>query len=299
MSRRSDVCTVGILYCGDLGAAIARLLKRTGHRVVTTCENRSPRTRARAETAEVEILPTFDAVASAADVIISLVLPSAAQELACRYADRRPLCPDDCLFVDANSIDLQSLAAIEATLAAAGIRFVDAAVHGGAKTLEQLGVMYISGPDAEAVSALFDTALRVHSLGERVGQATRMKLLLGGLSKSLNALFLEIAVMAQKAGMSSEFLDETRRFYPDIMTAIDRMLPTYPQHAARRITEMQSIEDMARSVDAPHQMVHSARGLLQAAAGAWQEEFRTNDNADISRIINVAANAMTHSGRDN
>lgn len=289
MSQRPDLSTVGILYCGDLGAALARLLKKAGVRLVTTCEGRSPRTQARAEAAEVEILPTLDAVASAADVVISLVLPDAAHELARQYANRRPLCPDESLFVDANSIDLQTLAAIETTLAAADIRFVDAAIHGGAKTLEQLGVMYVSGPDAGAVNAICGPAVRVHSLGEQVGQATRMKLLLAGLSKGLNALFLEIAISSHNAGMMDEFLDETKQFYPGIMTAIDRMLPTYPQHAARRVVELQSIEDLATSVGAPRQIVQSARGLLQAVAGAWHEEWQATVEMDIPRIVTIAA----------
>jgi 3-hydroxyisobutyrate dehydrogenase-like beta-hydroxyacid dehydrogenase len=298
MSQSSDISTVGILYCGDLGAALARLLKGTGVRVVTTCEGRSPRTRERAETAEVEILPTLDAVASVADVVVSLVLPSSAQDVARQYAIRRPLCPPRNLFVDANSIDLQTLAAIETTLAAANIRFVDAAIHGGAKTLEQMGVMYVSGRDARDVTAICGAAVRVHSLGERVGQATRMKLLLAGVSKSLNALFLEIAILSHSTGMLDEFLDETKRFYPGIMTAIDRMLPTYPQHAARRVTELRGIEDLARSVSAPHQIVQSARGLLEAVASAWQDEWRTTAELDISKIITIAAAATIHTRID-
>lgn len=294
MSQRSDASTVGILYCGDLGAALARLLRTAGVRVVTTCEGRSPRTRERAEAAEVEILPTLDAVASAAEVVVSLVLPSAARDVAGQYASRRSLCPHQSLFVDANSIDLPTLATIETTLAAADIRFVDAAIHGGAKTLEQMGVMYVSGRDARDVSAICGAAIRVHPLGKRVGQATRMKLLLAGLSKSLNALFLEIAILSQNAGMLDEFLDETKRFYPGIMTAIDRMLPTYPQHAARRVMELQSIEELARSVNAPHQIVQSARGLLQAVAGAWQDEWQPDAEMDISRVITIAAAATAH-----
>lgn len=296
MSQLSDLATVGMLYCGDLGTAFARLLQKAGLHVVTTCEGRSPRTQQRAEAAEVEILPTLDAVVSVADIVVSLVLPGAAHELACRYADRRSLCPDGAMFVDANSIDLRTLAAIETTFAATDISFVDAAIHGGAKSLEQMGVMYVSGRDAEHISALCGTAVRVHPLGERVGQATRMKLLLAGLSKSFNALFLEIAILSLNAEMLDEFLDETKRFYPGIMTAIDRMLPTYPQHAARRVNELQSIEDLARSVNAPHQIVKSARGLLQAVAGAWHDESQTTTEMDIPRIIAIAAAATAHLG---
>lgn len=298
MSQCSLDRTVGVLYCGDLGAAFARLLNKAGVRVVTTCEDRSPRTQERAVAAEIEILPTLDAVVSIADVVVSLVLPDAAEHVARQYTDRRHLCPSESLFVDTNSIDMQTLSAIETIFAAADIRFVDATIHGGAKTLEHLGVMYVSGRDANDVSSLCGSAIRVHSLGEQIGQATRMKLLMAGLSKGLNTLFLEIAIVSQLTGMLDPFLDETKCFYPEIMTAIDRMLPTYPQHAARRVMELQSIEALARSVGAPHQLLHSAQELLHAVADPWHGEWQTTDALDIPRIIEIAAAATATTGAD-
>ncbi|MBC8353576.1 MAG: NAD(P)-dependent oxidoreductase [Planctomycetes bacterium] len=298
MSRRSEDCTVGVLYCGDLGAALARTLTEAGIRVVTTCEGRTRQTQERAEAAEIEILPTLDAVVSTADVVVSLVLPNAAEQVARQYADRQHLCPRESLFIDANSVDLQTISAIQTILEKANIRFVDAAIHGGAKTLKQLGVMYLSGRDADDARAIFGSAVRAHSLGDQIGQATRMKLLMAGLSKSLNLLFLEIAILAHEAEMSDQFLSESRAFYPGLMTAIERMLPTYPQHASRRVMELRSIEEMARSIGAPHQIVHSARGLLQAVAGAWEDELRATSVLDISQIIAIAAAAMTTSDPD-
>jgi 3-hydroxyisobutyrate dehydrogenase-like beta-hydroxyacid dehydrogenase len=293
MSRRADDCTVGVLYCGDLGAALARMLRKSGHRVVTTCKGRTRRTQERAEAAEIEILPTLDDVAASADVVISVVLPDAAEQVARHYADRRHLCPSESLFIDANSISLPALSAVESVLAKAEIRFVDAAIHGGARTLKQAGAIYLSGPDAEEARPIFDSIVRVQLLGDQIGQATRMKLLMAGLSKSLNILFLEIAILAHKAKMSDQFLSESRSFYPGLMTAIDRMLPTYPQHAARRVTELQSIEEMARSIGAPHEIVHSARGLLQKAAAAWQHELQTSA-LDIPQIIALAADVTAN-----
>lgn len=295
MSRQADNGTVGVLYCGDLGAALARTLTEEGVRVVTTCEGRTRRTRERSEAAEIEILPTLDDVAAQADIVVSLTLPAAAEQVAREYAERRHHCPPGSLFVEANSIDLQTLTTIQTIFAEAGIRFVDAAIHGGAKTLPQLGVMYVSGPDVHRVAERFGSSIRVHSLGDEIGQATRMKLLMAGLSKGLNALFLEIAILAHRAEMSEQFLSEARTFYPGLMTAIDRMLPTYPQHATRRVMELQSIEEMARGLGASHQIMHAAGECLQAAAGTWQNEPPSASALDVPQIIALAAHGMATS----
>ncbi len=296
MSQRSEITTIGILYCGDLGAALARLLHRVGARVVTTCEGRSPQTHARAQSAAIEILPTLDAVTSVADVVVSLVLPNAAEEVARQYASRKSLGPADSLFVDANSIDLHTLAGIEATLTDANIRFVDAAIHGGAKTLEHHGVMYFSGCDANDALAVCAPAMQTKMLGETVGQATRMKLLLASLSKSLNALFLEVAVLSHNTGMLDEFVNQAKHFYPEIMNAIERMLPTYPQHVQRRILELKSIEDLARSVSSPHDMMQAGRCLLQTVANSWANELEVTSEIDVARIVALAAGATTQNG---
>ncbi len=298
MTSHVGDCTVGVLYCGDLGGALARLLSAAGVRVVTTCEGRTRRTRERAEAADAEILPTLGAVVAESNVVISLVLPEAADQVARQYADRRLLCPRGSLFIEANSIDLQTLGTIEQRMTGADIRFADAAVHGGAGTLGQMGVLYMSGYEADDACAIFGKAVRVLPLGHEIGQATRMKLLMGGLSKGMNLLFLEIAVLAHRAAMVEPFLEEANRFYPELMTAISRMLPTYPQHAMRRVGELESIQAMAQSFGAPHEIVRSSRDSLQAVAGIWQDEFQTSSPVDISRMIAAAADVTAMSGSE-
>lgn len=283
----SDPLCIGILYCGDLGAALGHALKKTGARVITTCEGRSLRTRERAADAGVHILATLDELIREADVLVSLVMPDAALDIAQQCANRKDLAKPGCLFVDANSIDLSTLFSVQDAFAGTAIRFVDAAIHGGAAKLETMGVMYISGSDAAEAAERFAPVMRVLSLGDEIGQATRMKLLMAGQSKCLNLLFLQVAVLACKAGMLDVFLNESKTFYPEIMVAIERMLPTYPRHAARRVIELESIEDFARSVDAPHQMVHSARDFLQAVASEWNS--RSTPPRDISTIVELAA----------
>jgi 3-hydroxyisobutyrate dehydrogenase-like beta-hydroxyacid dehydrogenase len=239
----------------------------------------------------VELLPTLDDVVRTADVLVSVVLPEAAEPLAQQCAKRQRFATSNCLFIDANSIDLNTLSSIHGIVEGSGIRFVDAAIHGTAARLGEMGVMYVSGVHASEAEPLLGRAMRVLPLGDQVGQASRMKLLMASQSKCLNLLFLQIAVFADHAGMLEQFLAEARTFYPEVMVAIERMLPTYPQHAARRVTELQSIERFAQSVDAPHEIIGAAREFLQAVAGEWNGKLRPTRPCDISTIIRQAAAA--------
>ncbi len=278
---------IGVLYCGDLGTALANVLRKTGARVVTTCEGRSSRTQQRARSAGVEILGSLSEVIEAADVLFSVVLPDAALDVAQQCFKYNDLVAGESFFVDVNSIGLTELSSMEALLAETRFRFVDSAIHGGASHLEQKGVVYVSGPHAQDIETLFAQTMRVMSLGTKIGQATRMKLLMAAQSKCLNLLFLQIANLAHNAQMLEEFLAESRRFYPEIMVAIERMLPTYPRHGARRITELQNIENFAQAVDAPSEIIASARDLLQSAVGQWNNAATPPSN--ISEIIRLTA----------
>lgn len=285
--------TIGILYCGDLGAALAGLLQRAGNRVVTTCQGRSSVTGQRSVAAGVEILPTLDDVVRQSDLVFSIVLPAAAIDVARQYVERDYLRPANSLFVDANSISVETIAEIEHLGQVENPTYVvDAAIHGGAQRLAELGVMYVSGPLADRVEAVCRDVLRVRRLGDQVGSATRMKLLIAGLSKSLNALFLEVGALAHQAEMIDPFLESCRHFYPGLMTAIDRMLPTYPQHAARRVGELQSIEQLAQACGAPSGMIHAAGELMQQVARVdWDCQTLASGPAAIPQIIGLVARA--------
>ncbi len=270
-STRLNTC-VGILYCGDMGSALAQLLREQGFRVTTTCEGRGRRTRERAQRAGIEILPTLDDVIRVADIVVSLVLPDVALNTARQYAARCQLAPPGTLFVDANSVDVDELREIEGAFQGTKIELVDATIHGGAGRLRDLAVLYLGGTAASELTARLDKFMRTEIVGPRLGDAKRMKLLLAALSKSLNVLFLEVALLAQKAGSLDLLLSQTKFFYPGIMTAIERMLPTYPEHAARRVVELESIQHLAHELDAPHGMIDAARQLL--ASVSWPQPLQ-------------------------
>ncbi len=266
LPNSNSATTVGILYCGEMGSAFGKLLRKGGLRVITTCQGRSRATEEQARSSGIEILPRVDDVVAQSHIVFSLVLPSAAVDVARQYIGCHQMRPQDSVFVEANSIGLETLAQIDRLMVEQNIPLVDAAIH-------------------------CRGLLRVNWLGVQIGSSSRMKLLMSGISKGLVALFLEIGALAERADMSESFLESCRHFYPSLMTVIERVLITYPRHAARRVGEIQDIEQMGRALDLRLGMTHEAGELIQLIASLHWDQVELGSPADIRTIIQSVAKA--------
>jgi 3-hydroxyisobutyrate dehydrogenase-like beta-hydroxyacid dehydrogenase len=262
------VLTIGIISPGELGVAISAQLVRCGYRVIATVDGRSDRTASRARDAGIRTLATTADVIDQADILLSCVAPAAALSVAqdaaaiAARADRHPL------YIDANSVAPATLAAIHAELDACRVELVDLTIGGPASRLTDLSVAYVSGVRAREVAAIFERFMPVCDLGEAPGSASALKMLVGGMSKGLVALMLELGVGADTAGLTEPFLDACRQFYPGLMDTYARTMPTYRQHAARRADEVAEIDRWLVEIGMQPRLVRGARDLLAALAAS-------------------------------
>src|SRR5205814_4109392 len=135
----------------------------------------------------------------------------------------------------------------------------DAAINGLAKNITTSGTLFLAGERAAEIAQVFDGVIRMQILGREPGRASAMKMLLSGLSKGICGLFVELALMAHRQGMLSEMLEASGQIYPGMMAVVDRMLPTYAQHAWRRATEMRELEQTARSAGLQPRVIAAVR----------------------------------------
>lgn len=289
LTNSNSATTVGILHCGEMGSAFGKLLRKGGLQVITSCQGRTRATEERARSAGIEILSTVSDVAARSQFVFSFVLPSAAVDVARQYASWHQIRPKESIFVEANSIGVEKLEQIEHLMAERNISLVDAAVNGMASRLEDHGVLHISGPKAGSVEAICRDLMRVNSLGAEVGLASRMKLLMSGIAKGLPALFLEVAILAERANLLESFLQSCRLFYPSIMTVVERTLPTFPRHAARRVSEMADVEQMAEALHSRAGMTHEAAEWIQLMASLPWDRLESQSAADLRTVIQSVA----------
>jgi 3-hydroxyisobutyrate dehydrogenase-like beta-hydroxyacid dehydrogenase len=274
--------TVGLLYPGEMGTSLAKVLAERGVRVVTTVAGRSPRTQRLAREAGVEILPSLSDVVRESAIVFSLVETSAAARVAQSYSALAHTAPQGAIYVDVNSIGPELVRQIGSAISAAGVDFVDASINGLAKNLSTTGTLFLSGPRADEIAKFFGTAVRVRVLGDEIGRASAMKMLLGGLTKGLCGLFLELALVARNDGMLPEMMEACTMIYPGIAALIERMVPTYARHAGRRATEMREVELTARNAGVDTCVIRAVRELHEQLGAI---EFAEQDGASVTALI--------------
>lgn len=267
---------VGILYPGELGSTLGRLLARSGLTVLTTVEGRSERTRRLAGEAGLSLRNGLCEVAEGADIVLSTVTPAAALPVAQHYLLNRPQTARPQLYVDLNSTSPETARQLDQALRPRGVDFVDGAIHGLAAGLPERGTLYLSGPTAQRLAEVFARVLRVKVVGSEAGQASTFKMLISGLAKGVAALFAEMSLAARKAGLLDELLACSREVYPGILELVERLLPTYPRHAVRRAEEAREVEQTIQAL--------GLRPCVAAGAREWAEELvRAGLGGDIGK----------------
>jgi len=241
-SRRAERGpAAAILYPGEMGAAVARALVAAGWSVCSCLAGRSEASYEAAADAGVAALASLEQVLEAADLIISLVPPTAAEDVAgkvaaaARRTGRRPL------YLDLNSVAPDTVRTVAATLGDAGLDCVDGAFVGSAADLGGRTRLYLSGPRAAELIPLLPDVLHAAALASEVGAASAFKLAFAGFNKGLVALFLEVMGAAAATGKPGELLACFREFYPGTVQTVERLLPSYPRHALRRSAELDEL----------------------------------------------------------
>lgn len=286
---------IGILYPGELGAALGRAVVERGGTATTCLLGRSPATCGRAAVAGFLTLQSLDEVIRGSELIVSVVPPACAMETAysiAAAADRtkiRTSRDTPMVVVDGNSISPQRKRKIAEILECAGIACVDGSVFGPAGRLRSDALFALSGPDAERVASLLDGAVQTEVLGCVIGQAASAKMAIAFVTKALIALFLEMICASAASGDLVTTLDVTRRFYPGIIRFVERNLPTYPARVDRRIGELEEVEAWQDELGQPGAMIRAARITLEGFRRAGFEP-RTDWSFDelVHRIGNSA-----------
>lgn len=231
---------IGILSIGEMGYHWARLLKERGVEVMTSGRGRSEVTQKRAENAGVRALPIARLV-SEADLIVSIVVPSAAKKVAAQVAKALvKVGRKDCLYLDANAISPMTAGDIDRILAPAGASFVDGCIIGSAAKLKNATV-YVSGPRAEELRGLQECGFSVEVLGRATGQASAFKVVYAGLTKGLQGLLTELLVGARKFNLLPEIMRRYEESFPGLVSKVGGSIAALPVHAGRRAEEMREL----------------------------------------------------------
>lgn len=272
--------TVAVVAPGDMGHAVADVLRRGGLRVVTCLAGRGPDSVARANRAGMEALTSLEDVVRAADVFLSILPPSQALDLAGEVAAAIKAAGSTLLYADCNAVSPKTVEAIGAVIEASGGRFADAGIVGGPPRPGTKGPrVYASGAAAAEFAALGQHGLDIRVIGGEVGQASALKMCFAAMSKGVTALATEALTAGRLLGVAEPLQAELAASLPALLDYASRAVPSMPPKAYRWIGEMEEIAQTFAAVGLPPGMLQGAADLYrfvgQSPLGRERTEERT------------------------
>ena len=264
----SWIRTVAVLSPGDMGSAVGRRLHEAGLRVVSALEGRSDETRARAHEAGIEDVGTVADAVRECDVLLSILPPGRALDLA-EAVGKSP----DCLYVDCNAVSPLTARTMAAVI---GDRFVDAGIIG----MPDAPRLYLSGPLASDLASL---PLDVRVVDGEIGHASALKMCYAGLTKGLTALLTESMVTAATFGVTEALAEELADSQPRFLAGA-RGLPGMVPKAYRWIAEMEEIAATFAAAGMTPMMLEGAADIYRLV-----ESARAASDTPLSDLDTVVA----------
>jgi 3-hydroxyisobutyrate dehydrogenase-like beta-hydroxyacid dehydrogenase len=248
--------TIGLLHPGEMGAAVGKCLAGAGHRVLWDPEGRSVATKERAEAAGL----TGEALAriiARSDVIISVCPPHAALDVARLVAGFRGL------YLDANAVSPGTAREVAAIAEAGGAGYVDGGIIGPPPLAPGNTRLYLSGPRACEVQALFagtDVDARVVP---PPGTASAVKMAYASWTKGSAALLLAARALARAEGVEPTLMEEWGLSQPGLEKRWDAADRSAAAKGWRWVGEMVQIAAAMAAAGLPE-------GFHQAAAQIYR-----------------------------
>jgi 3-hydroxyisobutyrate dehydrogenase-like beta-hydroxyacid dehydrogenase len=221
---------IGLLHPGEMGAAVGETLRSSEHTLLWASEGRSAETAQRA--AGFEDAGTADELARRSDVILSICPPHAALNVA------RSVAGFDGVYVDANAVSPATAREVGAAVST----FVDAGIIGPPPREPGSTRIYLSGPEADAVAALFaGTALDARVLPGEPGTASAVKMAYAAWTKGSAAMLLAIGELARAEDVEPALLEEWRLSQPELIERSAVAARSADRKGWRWIGEMEEI----------------------------------------------------------
>ena len=235
------VNTVAILSPGDMGHAVGQVLSESGIDVITCTDGRSQRTKNLAEMAGLRQVATLEDMVIQADLVLSIMVPSKAMSFVREISPHFESSKTPTYFADCNAVSPQSALAMAEVINQAGGKFIDGGIIGTAPTKGDTPRFYVSGPDASLVMELDGRGIIVKAIGNKVGQASGIKMCYAALTKGTNTLHVALLTAASRMGLTDDLRKEFEFSQKSHLAAMEKGISRLPANAHRWIGEMEEI----------------------------------------------------------
>lgn len=268
--------TLGLLHPGEMGASVGAAARSTGVEVLWCSAGRSDATRTRAENDGLVAVSDVGELLARSDVVVCVCPPASALSVARQVAEHR----FGGLYVDANAVSPETARAIGAAVSDRGASFVDGGIVGPPVRRAGRTILYLSGARcAEVEDAFRGSLLETHVVGDRVGEASALKMAFSGWTKGSAALLLAVRALAESEGVVDGLRHAWSRFGPELEARVESTASGTAPKAWRFAPEMREISATFSAAGLPG-------GFHEAAADVYERMavFKDGDG-DLERVL--------------
>ncbi|MCI0394290.1 MAG: DUF1932 domain-containing protein [Chloroflexi bacterium] len=277
---------VGILHPGEMGISVAVSAQNGGNAVFWASQGRSPQTQGRVQKHSLIDVYSLAKLCETCSLIISVCPPHVAEEVAEQVLAHS----FQGLYVDANAIAPQRAIRIGEAMRAGGVAFVDGGIIGGPAWQANTTWLYLSGGEAERVASCFPAGpLHTQVLGERIGQASALKMCYAAYTKGTTALLCAILGTAEGLGVREELEQQWAREGSDFAGQARQRMTKVTAKAWRFAGEMEEIAATFEEAGMPG-------GFHEASADIYRRLAHFKDPAVTPSLAAVLA-ALLHEVR--
>ena len=278
---------IGVISPGDMGVSIAASAINNGNHVYWASEGRGAETRERAAEHNLIDVGTLAELCKQCSIILSVVPPSAAEQVASEVSAQRFAGT----FADLNAISPQRAQRIGQTLEQSGIAFVDGGIVGPPAWQPKTTWLCLAGKRSSTIANCFTNGpLQTEILGDRVGDASALKMCYGAYTKGHTALIAGVLGTAENLGVH----DALKRRWADDGSGLDRnaaaRVARITDRAWRWVGEMEEIAATFESANMPRGFHEAARDIYRRLA-PFKDQPRPDPEAVLEALKKPAANA--------
>jgi 3-hydroxyisobutyrate dehydrogenase-like beta-hydroxyacid dehydrogenase len=251
------VTVVGVLHPGEMGAAVAEVLRGRGEAVLWASAGRSAATAERARAAGLEDAGEVAELCRRSEIVLSICPPHAALDVAREAGDFTGI------YIDANAISPETAR----TIAKLQPRFVDGGIVGPPPTQPGTTRLYLSGREADRVAELFGgTNLDARVISAGPGAASALKAAYAGWTKGSAALVLTVRELARAEGVEDALLEEWRLSIPELEERWASASRSASRKGWRWVGEMEEVVRSMAAQDLPTGFHESAAEVYRRAS---------------------------------
>jgi 3-hydroxyisobutyrate dehydrogenase-like beta-hydroxyacid dehydrogenase len=255
---------IGVLHPGEMGVSIAASAANSGHEVYWTSQDRSEKTRLRAEKHNLIDAGSLSQLCQNSEMIFSICPPHSAEDFAKSVIQQG----FKGYYLDANAISPQRAKKIGAMLESNDIRFIDGGIIGGPAWKPKETLLYLSGRDAQVIADCFSNGpLETNIISDETGKASALKMCYAAYSKGTTALLAAILATAESLGVRDELYGQWDMDDPNFSEQTNRRVTRVTVKAWRFEGEMHEIASTFEGAGLPNGFHEAAAEIYHRMAG--------------------------------